>query len=98
MERISTDDSRDTSLVLQHLGAALRLSLETTQTEPLPAEMGLLALRLAFAEVLKNAAELEAQEAEPESLPYGWAETFRRSLELGPYLHTWWRSRYRAAG
>jgi hypothetical protein len=33
------DDPRDASLVLQHLGAALRLSFESPLTEPLPSKL-----------------------------------------------------------
>ncbi len=55
------EDARDALLLLDHLGAAIRLSLEATLDEPMPTEMGLLLMRLALLEVLKDAAGQEAK-------------------------------------
>jgi hypothetical protein len=95
--RDEQDEEPGALLFLQDLGAAIRLSFEARLDDPLPAEMGLLLMRLALVEVLKDATEQEAK-AEPESLPEGWVKAFQQSLELNPCLRTWWRWRYRAAG
>lgn len=49
----------DLELILRELGKALRLRLEVMIHEPVPKEMGLLLVRLAWAETLGAAAEKE---------------------------------------
>jgi hypothetical protein len=85
------DEGPDPLLLLENLGVAICLSFEVTLDGALPDEMGLLLMRLALAEVLKDAADQEAQ-AEPESSPKEWANPFQRSLESSPCSKTWWRS------
>ncbi len=62
-EPMALEEARAMLSILQQLGSALRGSFEATTEEPLPQEMGLLLLRLAFAEVVKRAAAEEAREA-----------------------------------
>ncbi len=82
-------EGRDGVLIVQNLGVTIGHSMRATVDEPLPAEMGLLLLRLALAEILKDAVAQEMREAESESLPLEWARTIQRSLELDPRLSTW---------
>lgn len=66
-------EARNGLLILQNLGAAVDLQIQATMDEPLPAEMGLLLVRLALAEVLKDAEGGDAHEDEPQSAALEWA-------------------------
>lgn len=87
-------EARDALLVLENLGAAVGLQIRATIDEPVPAQMGLLLLRLALVEMLKDDIEQQAQEDAPEPLSEEWALTLRQTLDL----IQWRRSRPLAAG
>lgn len=52
----------DTFLIQRELGSALRQSFGSAADEPVPSTMALLLVRLAFAEVVRTAAENELGE------------------------------------
>jgi hypothetical protein len=76
-------DECDTDVVLHALGSSMKRSLENTITQQLPAEIGLLLLRLALVEVLKNAAEEEARETSPESFSEEMIRALQQSIGFG---------------
>lgn len=89
------DDARDALLLLQDLGAAIRLSLKVTPDEPLPAGMGLLLMRLAMVEALKGAAGQEAR-GDLEFFQKQWAEACEQFMDSSSRTRR--RSCYQSAG
>jgi hypothetical protein len=75
--------SSEVDVALRELGSSIKFSLRSTTHEALPAEIGLLLLRLALAEVLKKAAEDEARESGLESFPNEWFRALRQSIGHG---------------
>jgi hypothetical protein len=62
------DSRRDLLISQRELGTAIMLTINAVTIETLPEEFGLLLIRLAMAEVLRDALERDAGETEPEDL------------------------------
>ncbi|WP_442754582.1 hypothetical protein ACNHKD_16550 [Methylocystis sp. JAN1] len=70
------EDERVSVVMLEKLGQTLRASFETMTEEPIPREMALLLLRLAFAEIVYSAASEELRKTGSGEAPQ------RRMLEV----------------
>lgn len=57
--RVRSEVAQEMLVIQQEIGAAMRLSYQSITIEPLPEEIAMLLMRMAMAEVLRNAVEEE---------------------------------------